>query len=151
MNTETTQARVEGTLDLIVGLVQSELDEVNSRIQRGRGTWPTKDYVQDATWDGWRGEQYALERVIRILKSNAERLRSPASGDTENRKCDHCGKVAEQSEMMFGGSPFNGWLRVERTDRGSQIPKAENGPWDFCAAACCVQFLTANAESEGLT
>jgi hypothetical protein len=71
MNTEKTQARVSGTLDPIVGLVQAELDKVNSRLNKGKGTWPTKDYVQDATWDGWRGEQYALERIIRILKYNA--------------------------------------------------------------------------------
>ena len=65
-----TQARVSCTIDPIVGLVQAELDEVKSRLQRGKGKWPTKDYVHDATWDGWLGEQYALKRVIRILKSS---------------------------------------------------------------------------------
>ena len=65
----------------------------------------------------------------------------------DHRECDHCGKVVKQSEMMFGGSPFNGWLSLERIDGSTLIPRADNGPWDFCGAACCVQFLTANKGS----
>ncbi len=58
------------------------------------------------------------------------------------RKCDCCGNVVEQSEMTFGGSPFNGWLSVERTDGRTKIPRANNGPWDFCGAKCCIEFLS---------
>ena len=67
----------------------------------------------------------------------------------DQRTCDHCGKVVEQSEMMFGGSPFNGWLAVERTDGSTCIPRADNGPWDFCCAACCIAFLSANVSLTG--
>ena len=63
----------------------------------------------------------------------------------DHRKCDHCGNVVEQSEMMFGGSPFNGWLAVKRTDGSTRIPRADIGPWDFCGAKCCIEFLSANA------
>ena len=60
------------------------------------------------------------------------------------RRCNQCHKVIEQSESGFGGSPFNGWLTVERTDGSTQVPRADNGPWDFCGAACCIDYLSGN-------
>ena len=59
----------------------------------------------------------------------------------DRRVCDECKKVVEQSEIMFGGSPFNGWLTVHRTDGSTAIPRRDNGPWDFCCDACAIKFL----------
>lgn len=59
----------------------------------------------------------------------------------ERRKCNNCKKVKEQAEIMIGGSPFNGWLEVTRTDGSCCIPRRDNGPWDFCCDQCCIEFL----------
>ena len=59
----------------------------------------------------------------------------------ERRTCDNCDKSKEQSEMMIGGSPFQGWLRVEMTNGSTCIPRPDTGPWDFCCDKCCVEFL----------
>jgi hypothetical protein len=66
----------------------------------------------------------------------------------ERRKCDRCGKVEEESGMHFGGSPFSGWLLVERSDGSTRIPRSDNGPWDFCGTACCIAFLSPNQMHE---
>ena len=63
------------------------------------------------------------------------------------RVCDGCGKAVQQSEVMFGGSPFGGWLSVLRTDGSTHFPKAINGPWDFCSKACCIKFLSIDLDS----
>ena len=60
----------------------------------------------------------------------------------ERRICDECAKVVDQSEMTFGGSPFNGWLEVIRTDGSTVFPRhGDSGPWHFCSKKCCVKFL----------
>ena len=61
--------------------------------------------------------------------------------EIERRTCDECGKVVEQSEMMIGGSPFQGWLRIECTNGSTRIPREDNGPWDFCEVKCALSFL----------
>ena len=59
------------TVDSIVGFVRSELADVTERIDRGKGDWPTSNYVRDETWALWRGERMALERVLHKIESNA--------------------------------------------------------------------------------
>ena len=66
----------------------------------------------------------------------------------ERRECDECGAVKEQSEIMFGGSPFNGWLNVTRTDGSTVIPRRDNGPWDFCGEKCAITFLSRKEPKE---
>lgn len=60
----------------------------------------------------------------------------------DERKCDQCEKVVTQSEKMFGGSPFNSWLQVIRTDGTTVLPRKDNGPWDFCCIDCLIKFFT---------
>ena len=60
------------TVDSIVGFVRSELADVTERINRGKGEWPTSNYVRDETWALWRGERMALERVLHKIESNAQ-------------------------------------------------------------------------------
>ena len=62
------------------------------------------------------------------------------------RECDCCGKVVEQTCMQFGGSPFNGWLSVTRTDGSTFLPFRDNGPWDFCSTGCLARFLKIDKE-----
>jgi hypothetical protein len=59
----------------------------------------------------------------------------------EERRCDSCGKVVEQDAPRFGGSPFNGWLHVIRTDCSTQIKRTALSPWDFCSPECCISFV----------
>jgi len=68
----------------------------------------------------------------------------------ERRDCDQCGRVrvTEQAEMIFGGSPFSGWLTITRTDGSTRLPLADTGPWDFCGDACAIAFLSGKRRGE---
>ena len=44
--------------------VAKRLVEVEDRLAKGKGTWPNPGYVQDITWDSWRGERLALRSVL---------------------------------------------------------------------------------------
>lgn len=72
--------------------------------------------------------------------------------EIDERTCDQCGKVASEASnnRMIGGSVWSGWLRVERTggSTGLAALQRNNGTWDFCGAACCIEFLSANVRHE---
>jgi len=63
--------------------------------------------------------------------------------EIDERKCDNCGLVVQQAEVMFGGSPFNGWLHVKITNCSTKLPKSKgnDGPWDFCCYGCAITYL----------
>jgi hypothetical protein len=61
--------------------------------------------------------------------------------EIERRKCDQCEKVVDQSDIMIGGSPFQGWLEVKMTNGSTRMSMPDCGPWDFCSAHCCIAFL----------
>ena len=65
----------------------------------------------------------------------------------DRRTCDRCGKVKEQAGPMIGGSPFHGWLHVERTN-GSLAPHRPERLLDFCCDECCIVFLSARANTK---
>ena len=73
------------TVDSIVGFVRSELADVTERIDRGKGEWPTSNYVRDETWALWRGERMALERVLHKIESNMVLTNSEANGKVTGR------------------------------------------------------------------
>jgi len=56
------------------------------------------------------------------------------------RKCDHCGKEVQRSEIMYGGDVFSGWLTIE-TVRGFGLQQ-DNPVLDFCSDKCAVEFLS---------
>ena len=66
----------------------------------------------------------------------------------DRRTCDQCKAVTEQSEMMFGGSPFHGWLSIEVVNGSSKLPRPDTGPWDFCSSKCAIAFLQSEKKSE---
>ena len=59
----------------------------------------------------------------------------------EQWKCNNCDKIVEQSEPMYGGSPFSGWICLTIIDGGTRFPRQDNVPLDFCCKQCCVKFL----------
>ena len=67
------------TVDSIVGFIRSELEDVSERLNRGKGEWPTSNYVRDEVWAMWRSEQSTLERVLHHIESNKEITSSRAT------------------------------------------------------------------------
>lgn len=63
----------------------------------------------------------------------------------DRRTCDYCKKIVEQSSPVFGVSPFNGWISVDRTMINTTINMNKDcGSWDFCCVEHCIQFLSSN-------
>ena len=62
----------------------------------------------------------------------------------DHRECDNCGKVAEQKDPVFGGSPFINWFSVNKASGHTHYPQTIIGPWDFCSVDCTIKFLENN-------
>lgn len=45
--------------------VRKRLKEVTNNLDKGKGTWPKKDYIKDSIWDSWIGQQIALAGSLR--------------------------------------------------------------------------------------
>ena len=69
-------------------------------------------------------------------------------GTIKQRTCDTCKKVVSASEECFGGSVWQGWLYIEKTDGSSRCDDRDRGPWDFCSFACAAGKLDNNEISE---
>ncbi|MFW9873077.1 MAG: hypothetical protein ACFFG0_08260 [Candidatus Thorarchaeota archaeon] len=46
-------------------VIRKRLEEITELINRGKGTWPKKNYVRDDIWNLWKGEKFALEMILR--------------------------------------------------------------------------------------
>jgi endogenous inhibitor of DNA gyrase (YacG/DUF329 family) len=61
------------------------------------------------------------------------------------RICDNCKKEVKQGEEhYFGGSPFNCWLSITKTNGSTALSELQKdkGPWDFCSNKCAIEFLS---------
>ncbi len=47
--------------------LQAEREEVNQRIEKGKGTWPHEDYVKDEDWARLMATKHTLENVVYML------------------------------------------------------------------------------------
>ena len=47
--------------------IQSEVKEVNQRIEKGKGTWPNEDYVKDEDWGRLMSKKHTLDDVRYML------------------------------------------------------------------------------------
>lgn len=54
----------------MLAYLEREMAEVESNIERGKGTWPNKDYVRDDTWLRW----YATHRALFLMRDEWRRL-----------------------------------------------------------------------------
>lgn len=42
------------------GICESKVEEVQKRLDAGKGEWPKEGYIRDETWHSWQGEGFAL-------------------------------------------------------------------------------------------
>jgi hypothetical protein len=56
--------------------------------------------------------------------------------------CDHCKKeVSDGGRKTFGGSVFSGWFSLSRRCGSTALQALNtNNDWDFCSAACLLEF-----------
>jgi len=64
------------------------------------------------------------------------------------RTCDSCNKVVSAAEKCYGGSPWQGWLHIQKIDGSSRVDGRDKGPWDFCCFACAAAKLDNNGISK---
>lgn len=65
----------------------------------------------------------------------------------EQRKCDCCGQIIGQptNNIMFGGSPWDGWMELKFTNGSTQLQELQKKKeFDFCSKDCLIKFLNAN-------
>jgi hypothetical protein len=60
----------------------------------------------------------------------------------EKRTCDLCGEQTEK-DMLFGNSPFLGWVSTETLKKDSIRPAGYFERLDFCCVEHCIEYLTA--------
>ena len=48
----------------IIDYIRKELEEVQLRLKRGKGTWPQKDYITDDIWAMWRSDEITLKSIL---------------------------------------------------------------------------------------
>ena len=72
--------------------------------------------------------------------------------EAEIRICDNCEKRVQQEDLQFGGSPFSGWFRLERTVFCGHLcngyPDPQAGPWDFCCLKCLQEHIAALVKAD---
>lgn len=58
------------------------------------------------------------------------------------RKCDTCGKQNIDDHTMIGGSPFQGWLSIHRTNGNTSLSWLyRQHQWDVCGTECLKRLI----------
>jgi hypothetical protein len=58
--------------------------------------------------------------------------------------CDQCGKMVDQEDIQFGGSPFHGWYTLDKVIGGTSVMHIEgrrSWPRDYCCKECLSKAL----------
>jgi hypothetical protein len=62
---------MEERVNLFVAWLRDQLEYVNEKIERGKGTWPEDDYVKDEDWARLMASKDLLDSIFYVLKKQS--------------------------------------------------------------------------------